>query len=643
MAENKPTNTAAESPAKAQTVNTEATTRPAAPQAKSIDTVEPAVSTGPAETSSPITTDMNSASQEAQTSPLQESTQETPAPVAQKVMGVYENTMSRKERMAVAEKKGYMFLSEAEREIYQKDLDAQHSEDAEAKIKLKDDDKRKKGDEKPDKFSEDDVIKYMYEKWLIAGAEWAAQKLEKSCGTGYEQLKLWTINTHSAMLAESKAFKDSPTFKAQSEIGKITEQKSQEAKSQCMAFIKDVNKTAVDIGNGELFKEGNEEERIDFENFLRKEYGDNAPEIMKQIEEDSKKVQDLKPYVDALSAAKANKSKSKNDAATQSAEREIVAAQRALKEAHKENGSDESQTNLCKYGKEYAQRRNDAIAFDHALRQTAIRMAGANILHDVAENKDAYNGKDLNSVFDANLAASKTTLETTTEKDREKYLSYDYNQKHKYISTYGGMVDVTPQNSMGKIESLRGLYDTALGNERSGIMNKKAKEFGNEPIKNKALLEARNTIKEALENKAAQADAQDKTPEQIAEEEKNKQTEAKKREEEEQARILADKDEQKKQKTDTDENTDKKTDLKTAAEPTSAEIEKNKELENLESKMQQNSQDAFNHQEKGKMFDRPFIANLKNKKNSKEDISAFIDQARQGNVSYNPPKGQVRD
>ena len=115
----------------------------------------------------------------------------------------------------------------------------------------KDNDRRKKKTE-PKKFEEDDIIKYMYNKWLLAMFCWAGAKIEDAIGNAYERAKTRNLNAKERKAARDEKFKKTNAFKTYQSIKDMQRQASDNITSRDKKKLEEIKRLAQVIGEGKM-------------------------------------------------------------------------------------------------------------------------------------------------------------------------------------------------------------------------------------------------------------------------------------------------------------------------------------------------------------------------------------------------------
>ena len=240
-------------------------------------------------------------------------------------------------------------------------------------------------DPKEKEFKEQDVIAYMYEKWLIAGALWCAEKVEKYFNYGCHKLRA-SIQERNA---ERKAkIQGSTTYKTMEKVagrrnddGELEGGLYTEKKKEIMDRFDQTNKDITDIGtainDGTLFDGQNKE--------LLKKY---EKMIGSDTEEGKKKLEATRAACDARRADPENA-----DAALGS--KKIAA--------------------------EFAREARINLTFDTKAEIAALDLTTASVLTGISHNKDKCKTaeKDFATQFDANVKK----IRETAQPDREAALA----------------------------------------------------------------------------------------------------------------------------------------------------------------------------------------------------------------------------
>ena len=302
-----------------------------------------------------------------------ERSQTAEAPATPKASSLSLEELQEKQRMGL--------LTLEEQQAYEQ----KQNQPNDGSLKKKSDNDISPTDPKEKEFKEQDVIAYMYEKWLIAGALWCAEKVEKYFNYGCHKLRA-SIQERNA---ERKAkIQGSTTYKTMEKVagrrnddGELEGGLYTEKKKEIMDRFDQTNKDITDIGtainNGTLFDGQNKE--------LLKKY---EKMIGSDTEEGKKKLEATRAACDARRADPENA-----DAALGS--KKIAA--------------------------EFAREARVNLTFDTKAEVAALDLTTASVLTGISHNKDKCKTaeKDFATQFDANVK----NIKETAQPDREAALA----------------------------------------------------------------------------------------------------------------------------------------------------------------------------------------------------------------------------
>lgn len=379
--------------------------------------------------------------------------------------------------------------------------------DAPGETGEKKDDDVKKDDDKDNSFKESDIIQYMYNEWLIKGFCKIGGKIEKVSGTAYYKLERKIINKCAEQLAEAKKAKGTNAYNAYKTLSAAREKTSEQIKKRDNQRLNDVKQLAEIIGKGQL---NDPSVKIGAENLpplamLAKMYDINSSQLQKYMPEDSNKYVDLTKienprHVEMFKIINAHNhlTTKRNDlyetlgiSAEEVKENPKLVRQK-LKALQKDKDKQdtfktaetrykamvEAQKSLCKAGARFAQQENRQIVFDSMVDQTAIMMAEARMLDNVAHNGSAYEGKDLVQTFQALAEDKRKILNEATAEEREKFVDGN------------NMRTVAPgikMNTPGSISNYNILAQSASNAAANNIAHFRIAEMKKRPYPNRTL------------------------------------------------------------------------------------------------------------------------------------------------------------
>ena len=365
----------------------------------------------------------------------------------------------------------------AEREALKK------MEDAEGKTDQKKDDDIRGDDPDKDKFAEEDVIKYMYDKWLIALVEWCSQKIEKGLDCAWEKGRRRMLRKRAERDAETKAYHKTPTYKAKETIADTVFKRKEKLKDAKKKEIKFLPKISSKIADGTLFdKDGNGNYSLEAIQFAK--------------------------YVGLLTPdGKVDEANIENNKAWLNLQKAMQAKKQA-KEAGDEEAFAKTSADLRKTGSKFVMALTRRISYDCERDQVALMTAGARMMDEISANPKAFDGKDLTAVFDENVDTADKQLRAATDKERQSHamqpilglsifneagldaVSRKATEMNLPYMTLGDAMSgavLSTQTEKGTLNSLWHNADRALNRAEHGIEKRYVKELGYKPLKNKGL------------------------------------------------------------------------------------------------------------------------------------------------------------
>lgn len=436
---------------------------------------------------------------------------------AKSTLAVGQTAEARLRELRVKELKGLLTVDEVSelKNIEKQMEDANTDTDAETN-QLKDDDVRDEDPEKG-KFSEQDVIQYMYEKWLIAGAEWCGQKIEKGCGTAYEKLRRRTLRQAAERKLQDETFKNSKTYTSFDKVNKEYEKKFDEIKNKADEKKKSIYATGSLLNKGDLSDPKN---AAILEKMIQTSSTSSDKNIVgylkdaaQSAKEKNKLEKELEQAKKVLNEAKKYHAGSKNDGAKKQSQPIVDKAQQEVDRIQKE--VNKKQKEVCAKTSKYIDLASRTLEFKSSLDTTAARMAAAAMMQNIAKNPDAYD--KLDTTFKETFDKNKSDLTAAVKEDRKKYVN---NEKIKYdpnIASYNGNSPRPPKTTMGRLETYNDLAKEALDESTKNIISGKAKEFNKVPDENKSYKSLTGYISNRLDRiNESENDKDSETPEQLA-------------------------------------------------------------------------------------------------------------------------------
>ena len=353
--------------------------------------------------------------------------------------------------------------------------------DADGLINQKQNDRTHVDEPDSDKFSEMDVIKYMYEKWLLAGLDWCSRKVEKGITIAWDRGCRRVSRRLEERTADNAAYKAGPTYKTAEKIKTEVEKRSEQKRAESKAEIAGIKDISLKIADGSLFdKDENgkySKEAKQFAQYVG--LTDEQGNIDESKIPESKAWQNLQQQFDKYKAAKEGAEEGKDFAEA---------------------------TKLRELGTKFGTALGRRVTYDCNRDIAALQTAGARMMHEIAVNDKAYDGQDISKAFGKNFERADTEMRQQTDAERNAYVV-------KPISGMGLFNEVGLDNMETKARSLglkeraklasMGLRqfgaeapnlahlavtaDNAIAREFEGIGEKRVKECGKQTIEDNHL------------------------------------------------------------------------------------------------------------------------------------------------------------
>ena len=319
--------------------------------------------------------------------------------------------------------------------------------------------------------------------------------------------------------AKDEEFKKSKTYQTMETVKKLKDEKTDEANKKSKQDVKDVTQIARAINNGTIIdppktgmyenletgeiQKGTQVTPMNkLEKLLNVENDENGRNYVEHIKT---LCEQRKAAAEAIKVAEENKKNNKD--AEQNA-----ALKKALEDAKKEG--EKAQKALGEAASKFAEGQHRNLEFSLEVQQTAINIAGANVMDDVLRNPNSI--ADAKKAYEDRIPTTVNDLNKATIKDREKFLApeTDEEKKAKMLSTVdvglafvatainpaAGILAVNASRrraelarTTGDLESLHKLSKAALGRSLGQAYRGNGKEFppkkqgkdnyrGNEPL-----------------------------------------------------------------------------------------------------------------------------------------------------------------
>ena len=379
-------------------------------------------------------------------------------------------------------------LSVDERTKLEAERDQLKGSDAQGATNQRNDDDVKGDDDKKNSFKEDDIIKYMYNEWMIALCCWAGGKIEKAAGTAYARLERRIIEAGIRHRAFVKKAKGTNTYKTYESVSEMRKKTSDEIKKRDHGRLKTVQDIATAIGEGRMTGDSASDVLA-----LAKYMGVDAA----NVKEDSR----TKEIIEMSLRHKAIKDSLYQTLgiSTEEVTQNPNLVQQRMKALQKDKGQKElfdnakriytdmvaSQKKLCETGGRFALQESRRITFESTLDQSAVLMAEAQMLDAAAKDGKAFAGKDLTEVFKAQTETARASLTQVTEAEKKSYIAGTNLQQINTAAPTGTMPIKT--NVMGSIEDYRRRAQRASEASLGNMLHLRFAEIGAKPRENVAL------------------------------------------------------------------------------------------------------------------------------------------------------------
>lgn len=375
--------------------------------------------------------------------------------------------MSVEERISQLSSKNVQSGLTVEERAELENLQKSQKPEADARVTQKNDTDRPMDDPEKNKFSEGDVIKYMYEHWLIDGAMWCDQKIRKYGLYGYERLRAATkeyVAECRANDAKKKAFREkvenSSTYATHKKIEDLFNKKNEEILKSSEAQNKQITEIGKAIDNGTLFDEENKGLLNSYKQLTNSDNDEKSAAKLEQI--------------------------------------------RLACEAKKNNPQSKETTKL---GVEFARDARLNLEFDSEAMLAANNATAAEMMDAVAHDKNAF-ANGLEDAYDQKHMDNSERIILATQKDREKALNTaeDFDRTY-HAALMSGMEGTQAANHIYEqrekeiyktLETMKTLSGDALHDAKLGIERGEFQEVGKEPKRNEKLDEFSNYVVERL-------------------------------------------------------------------------------------------------------------------------------------------------
>lgn len=423
--------------------------------------------------------------------------------------------------------------------------------DAQGVTNEKKDNDIKRDDPDPKKFAEEDIIKYMYNKWLIEFFCWTGGKIEKAAGSAYDKLERRMFDKFAQHRADELKAKNSNAYKTYKTVDALKRRASENIKRRDREQLKKVHELATIIGEGRLndpsAKAGNSSPletlaqihnvtNADLKQYEQFKDSDGIVDINKIENPQHKAMFEILNAQNRLTSAQ-NDLYGSLGITSADLQKDPKCKQKKLKELKKSQNPDdkelfaqaqkrqqalvEAQKEMCKVGARFAQQEGRKIYFNSLVDQAAINMAEAQMLDKVARNGSAFEGKDLTETFKSMSEQNRLALNEATSDERANYVK---GQNLKTIYPVSGMAPVQV-NLPGTIEHYNNMSRQASDAAVSNIAWFRIAEMGKQPRPNRTLNNLEKMVEEQRRKHQPPTEEKQQEAEQTAAEEKKQREE----------------------------------------------------------------------------------------------------------------------
>ena len=266
----------------------------------------------------------------------------------------------------------------------QKQLDEaeKKAEGKTGKVAQREDEDKEPKDPDKEKFSEGDVIDYMYNHWVIDGVMWCDQKARKYIAYGYDRAKAATLARKAQKQEDYKKTKESSSYKSFEKISENRNKKEKEIEKDYKETSKKIKNISKAIGTGTLFDEENKELLNGYKAMIN---ADNSEEGAAKLEE-------------------------------------VRQACEAYKNAP-ENGKGSAEKETKKMAADFARDAEINARFDYSAQLMANNQAAATMVESIREDKNAFAKDGIEQAYERTLNDKTADAIVAFSEDRDNALS----------------------------------------------------------------------------------------------------------------------------------------------------------------------------------------------------------------------------
>ncbi len=379
---------------------------------------------------------------------------------------------------------------------------------------LRDKDVKRKRPE-DNKFAEQDIIKYMYNEWLIKLGCWCGSKIEQGLGTAYDRLERRIDEGVAMGKARAEAIMNTETYKNAEKLNGLTQETSEAIKKRYQTQSETVQKLARSISNGNMGAES-ATELLALAKYLKvnpEEVGQNK-EIQEIVQASLKHRQNTENLYQSLGIT-----------AQQVQENPRLVSQKMQAIKQQQPNSDlcklveqqndavvASQKELCSLGAKFAQKESRRIVYDSTLDQTALSMSQAKIIDAIAKDSKAYQGKDITTIYKSEAERYRRDLMKNTAQERQSYID---GKNKKFVQSHPEARPIEI-NSMEVMDKYNSFAHRAVSSANKNIKKLRFQEMDKingkhkDPRPNKALAQMEEFMQSGQEPTSEQLQQADK-------------------------------------------------------------------------------------------------------------------------------------
>lgn len=396
--------------------------------------------------------------------------------------------------------------------------------DAQGVTNEKKDNDIKRDEPDPKKFAEEDIIKYMYNKWLIEFFCWTGGKIEKAAGSAYDKLERRMLDKFAQYRADKLKAKNSNAYKTYKTVDALKKKAGENIKRRDKEQLKKVHELATIIGEGKMTgKSAGEVQKLADYMGISKEEAQRNPQIQNIMQSSLKYAESKENLCKTLgiSVEEAQKDPKLIGKKLRELKKDKENTEKFKLANQQYKNTVEAQKEMCKVGARFAQQEGRKIYFNSLVDQAAINMAEAQMLDKVARNGSAFEGKDLTETFKSMSEQNRLALNEATSNERANYVK---GQNLKTIYPVSGMAPVQV-NLPGTIERYNNMSRQASDAAVSNIAWFRIAEMGKQPRPNRTLNNLEKMVEEQRRKHQPPTEEKQQEAEQTAAEEKKQREE----------------------------------------------------------------------------------------------------------------------